>query len=136
MVDGIFWDAGERLRGVVCPSCGRRVGGASDDGFGGRILNGYFSQILGRYLGRSLDGHLRDDGLLRGGLRRGRRLRSLLCILRLILSRRLYRLPRNTLLSSYRLTVRGFLLRILVRVLMFEPVDDARFQALDRKSVV
>lgn len=58
MVDGIFWDAGERLRGVVCPSCGgypscgRRVSGASDDGFGGRI-----SQILGR----SLDGHLRDN---------------------------------------------------------------------------
>ena len=120
MVDGIFWDAGERLRGVVCPSCGRRVGSTSGDGFGG---------CISRILGRRANGHLRNDGLLRGGC-----LRSLLRILLLILSRSLYGLPRNTLLSSYRLTVRRILLcillLILVRVLMFERVDDARFQTL------
>lgn len=54
MVDGIFWDAGERLRGVVCPSCGRRVGNTSGDGFGG---------CISRILGRCFNGHLRNDGL-------------------------------------------------------------------------
>ena len=58
MTVGIVQDAGERLRGVVCPSCdgylgcGGRFGGASGNGFGGRI-----SQILGR----CFNGHLGDN---------------------------------------------------------------------------
>ena len=37
ITSGVLRDGVERLRGVVCPRCGRRFGGASGDGLGGCI---------------------------------------------------------------------------------------------------
>lgn len=84
---------------------------------------------ISRILGRRFSGHLRNDGLLQD------RPPEPSAYPPAYPEPSLCGLPRNTLLGSYRLTVREILLcillLILVRVLMFERVDDAWFQTLE-----